>query len=330
MKVAHRARVALLSAAVLVLGPSPSIVWSYDGNTHTDISRESYTLAKVDAILADQFGLSGKEKLPRGAFLFQARKTPLQWLQQGSKDEDEGARVLNHFYDPIYHRGLTVGVRLGERSYEWGLEAPQELSGQEYSYKDARRYYLLSLTEADPDARKRGAADTFYTLGHVIHLIQDMASPAHTRNASHTGIIGPRSVVERYLDSFDIRPGLKFGGYGIPREGFTQPRDFWVQTDAGGTPQNGPSARGLSQIMNRNFVSEGTNFTSFVDGNHAEAYANPTVTTGACHEETVNTQDADGRAITGLVTFCGNSFIDPNTGVLETNPRMTTFFLFSR
>ncbi|MBI4734926.1 MAG: hypothetical protein HY766_02505, partial [candidate division NC10 bacterium] len=113
-------------------------------------------------------------------------------------------------------------------------------------------------------------------------------------------------------------------------EGSTQPRDFWAQTDANGNPQNGPSAWGLSQIINRNFVSEGTNFTTFVDGNHAAEYPDPVLSTATCREEFASTQDAAGQPITGFLMFCGNSFVDPNTGVLETNPRMTTFSLFSR
>ncbi len=326
-----RAKVAgLLCSIVMILGPLPLSVWSYEVQTHADISREAYNLANIDGVLADQLGLSGSEKVARGPFLFQVRQTPREWIRQGSKDEDEAIRFVNHFYDPIYNRGLTAGVQLGERSFEWGLEAPQE-----FSYRDARRYFRLSLTEPDPRDRERWLAETFYTLGHVIHLIQDMASPAHTRNAMHAGwqgpfYLGPLSVVEKYLDLDGVRQGLKFDGYPIPREGFTRPRDFWVDTDASGNPRNGPTARGLSQIINRNFVSEGTNFTAFQNGDHAPEYANPVLNTQDCYDEEVSTQDAEARPVAGLVTFCRNSFTDPNTGKLETNPRMTTFSLFSR
>ncbi|MBI4734927.1 MAG: hypothetical protein HY766_02510, partial [candidate division NC10 bacterium] len=69
----------------------------------------------------------------------------------------------------------------------------------------------MSLTEPDPKDRERWLTETFYTLGHVIHLIQDLASPAHTRNAMHVGSLGPfnlgpLSVVEKYLDLKDVRP----------------------------------------------------------------------------------------------------------------------------
>lgn len=331
----NRTGVVLLFAVALSLGPFHSSGWSYEVETHADISREGYILANIDGFLSEQLGLSEEKKLPRGPFLLQRPRTPSVWLQEGSRHEDEPIRFFNHFYDPIYNRGLTAGIQLGKRSHEWGLEVPEGVPGQEFSYRDARRYFRLSLTEPDSKDRERWLAETFYTLGHVIHLIQDLASPAHTRNALHVGwagplYLGPLSVVEKYLDLKDVRPGLKFDGYPIPREGFTQPRDFWVETDASGFPLNGPLAHGLSQIINRNFVSEGTNFTGFENRNHAEQYASPTLNTNDCSDEQVNTQDANGEPISGAVTFCRNSFTDPNTGVLETNPRMTTFSLVGR
>jgi hypothetical protein len=135
-------------------------------------------------------------------------------------------------------------------------------------------------------------------------------------------------VVELYLDT--IRRNLKFDGYPIPKKGFAKPGDFWVETDASGIPLNGPDARGLSQIINRNFVSEGTNFMAFLDGDHHPEYPDPILKTADCYEELIDTQDAEERPIRGLVQFCRNSFRDPNTGIVETNPRMTTFSLFGR
>ncbi len=335
MKAIARTVATFFWLVILAIGPSRSIVWSYEVETHRDISREAYELAKINDFLAGQLAISGSKKFDRGSL--QMRRTPREWLREGSKHEDDfriSLRFFNHFYDPIFNRGLDAGVFLqGERSDEWGLEDPQEFPDQEFSYRDAREHFRLSLTEADPGARERRLADTFYALGHVIHLIEDLASPAHTRNGPHAGQFGPfdagpLSVVERFLDT--IRNDLTFDGYPIPTVGFTSPRDFWVETDASGAPRNGPDARGLSQIINRNFISEATNFTAFVDGNHAPEYPDPILNTADCFEESVTTTDAEFRIISGLVTFCRNSFRDPNTGILETNPRMTTFSLFSK
>ncbi len=342
MKMAARAVAALWWAVMIALGVFQSNVWPYEVETHRDISREAYELAKINDFLAGQLAISGSTTLDRGSL--QRRRDPLGWLREGSEDEDNDFNFRNHFYDPIFNRGLDATGRLlplgvpiplqGERSDEWGLEDPQEFADQEFSYRDAREHFRLSLTEADPQEREQRLANTFYALGHVIHLIQDLASPAHTRNAPHGGRklqifdFGPESVVELFLDT--IRNDLTFDGYPIPKVGFTKSRDFWVETDASGAPSNGPDARGLSQIINRNFVSEGTNFTAFVDGSHAPEYPDPVLNTADCFEESVTTQDAEENVISGLVTFCRNSFLDPNTGILETNPRMTTFSLFSQ
>ncbi|MEE9173080.1 MAG: choice-of-anchor tandem repeat NxxGxxAF-containing protein [candidate division NC10 bacterium] len=346
MNLAYRRGILFLCAVLVAFGSFLPAGWSYEVRTHADISREAYRLANIDGFLVQELGLSGKRIL--GMDHFERPRTPDEWLQEGSIDEDSfvhSLRFFNHFYDPIFNRGLDTTVRVvlgapvllqGQRSDEWGLEDPQELVGQDFSYRDAREHFRLSLTEADPKVRERRLADTFYALGHVIHLIQDLASPPHTRNAPHGGLIGglfdggPPSVVEKYLDLDGVRQGLKFDGYPIPKVGFTKPRDFWVETDASGAPSNGPDARGLSQIINRNFVSEGTNFTAFVDGSHAPEYPDPVLNTADCFEESVTTQDAEENVISGLVTFCRNSFLDPNTGILETNHRMTTFSLFSQ
>ncbi|MFQ5741172.1 MAG: choice-of-anchor tandem repeat NxxGxxAF-containing protein [Acidobacteriota bacterium] len=346
MRVKARTLAALLWLVVIGVGLFASYVWSYEVETHADISERAYQLANIGGFLAEQLGLDSK-KLTGGLARFQRQRTPLEWLREGSKDEDDlrvSLRFFNHFYDPIFNRGLDTEIRVlgipqslhGQRSDEWGLEDPQELVGQDFSYMDAREHFRLSLTQADPTERERRLADTFYALGHVIHLIQDLASPAHTRNAPHGGLIGgtidagPKSVVEKYLDLRDVRQSLKFDGYPIPKVGFTKPRDFWVETDASGAPRKGPDARGLSQIINRNFVSEGTNFTAFVDGNHAPEYPDPILNTADCFEESVTTEDAERNVISGRLMFCPNSFVDPNSGILETNPRMTTFSLFSQ
>src|SRR3989344_4403741 len=42
----------------------------------------------------------------------------LNLVIQGSIDEDDGARALHHFYDPVYGRGLTMGAEW-ESSKDW-------------------------------------------------------------------------------------------------------------------------------------------------------------------------------------------------------------------
>jgi hypothetical protein len=238
-----------LLSVTIVIGVHRADVSSYEVRTHSDISREAYDLARINDFLGDQLSISGDNELLRN--IFERQRTPSEWLQKGSIDEDNllQLRFFNHFYDPIHNRGLDamgqfpLGIPFplhGRPSHAWGLEELQEIDGQDFSYGDARKHFRLSLTQPDPEERQRKLADTFYALGHVIHLIQDLASPAHTRNGPHGGQIGPiyagpPSVVELYLDT--IRRNLKFDGYPIPKQGFAKPGDFWVETDASGIPQ---------------------------------------------------------------------------------------------
>src|SRR5262247_2683048 len=107
----------------------------------------------------------------------------------------DGKSFRHHFYDPIYDRGLTanlgVAVPAGRRAFEWSLESTEGIVGQDFSWRDGRRYFLDALTLRDPADREEAMAQTFRTLGHVLHLIQDMAVPEHTRNDWHAGVFAP-------------------------------------------------------------------------------------------------------------------------------------------
>jgi hypothetical protein len=58
------------------------------------------------------------------------------------------------------------------------------------SWQDARLEYLLALTGAYDAMRQEALIKTFKALGGVMHLIQDLSSPAHVRNDSHLDVRG--------------------------------------------------------------------------------------------------------------------------------------------
>ncbi|MFZ1058399.1 MAG: hypothetical protein WAP47_04300 [Candidatus Rokuibacteriota bacterium] len=174
-------------------------------------------------------------------------------------------------------------------------------------------------------------ASTFEILGHVIHPLQDMASPPHTRNDIHGGFgFGSTSLFERYLDQEQVRPRLNFGGTPVRLD---LPRHYWSTGDV----------RGLAEFVNRNFVSEGTNFTTRVEGAIGGGYPKPVLRLGADDqgrpfETTLDIQtqlepglrDRNGNLIDGSVSFFANNFQDPITGSALRNERMTTLSLFDR
>jgi hypothetical protein len=77
-----------------------------------------------------------------------------------------------------------------------------------------------------PDERDRMLAEMFQSLGHVIHHIQDMAQPQHTRNDAHPPIAG-RGAYEAWSRK-EMRAGqLPVAGYSVDHNLFDSPFAFW-------------------------------------------------------------------------------------------------------
>src|SRR5262249_35649632 len=127
-------------------------------------------------------------------------------------------RSLNHFFDVQRGgRGLTVsGATLGFPAPGWALgrqgRGPNADQNQ-FSLMDARTYQLESLTAVSHDVRDQNTALLFRTLGQVAHLLEDMATPQHTRNDPHAGcvelITGEHSWFEEYVETRAL--GARFG-----------------------------------------------------------------------------------------------------------------------
>ena len=232
------------------------------------------------------------------------------------KADDPGGvfdRVFGHFFDPVLNRGLTVAL-LGTqpKAVDWALTESarvQQIVGgtraNQFKVSDAREAMWRALTlktgawtddvvpsgwnslPSTKDAiRKAYWATTFRALGDVVHLLQDMAQPQHTRNDAHSGRLcvpgtgcvgGHASYFENYLAArtrtegkFRLREGiggivlssleigiksdqLRYEGYPPPR--FLTHEDYF---------SNGPNAigKGLANYSNRGFYSFGTNINS--------------------------------------------------------------------
>ncbi|WP_132973198.1 hypothetical protein [Thiogranum longum] len=180
-------------------------------------------------------------------------------------------RPINHFFDPVNNRELTIGVDPRETAVNWALGSsdafatpPPDNSGRRnhFTVRDAREAMFRALTGqrlTDPVKaigpgdtgstpnnateaeafRKAYWATTFRALGDVMHLIEDMAQPQHTRNDQHSGlcfpfvqdvVTGHKSVYEdrmkaRTLSGIEYNSanasksqldGLVYNGYPIP------------------------------------------------------------------------------------------------------------------
>ena len=162
------------------------------------------------------------------------------WIIYGARDEDDTistnfARYRHHFFDVQNGgAGYSYGVLSGEPSVDWGLEDLRSFGSQQYSLKSARKYFYEALTVANKDNREMFLARTFYTLGHVIHLVQDLSQPQHVRNDSHGGgIFGTRSRYEHWTDK--LRKASKLDRYFSPGfdggrlVAFDSARGFWAE-----------------------------------------------------------------------------------------------------
>ncbi len=96
----------------------------------------------------------------------------INWIVQGAKEEDTPIRWMNHFYDPVNNKGLLTFSTAKEWS-EANIKQLGYLTGNQ-TWKKALGLYQ--------EGKKQ---ESFIALGHILHLIEDMAVPAHTRDDSH-------------------------------------------------------------------------------------------------------------------------------------------------
>ncbi len=140
-------------------------------------------------------------------------ETEKQLIIKGSAEEDDSLRFINHFYDPVYNktwRFLGIQYLFNElTAKEWAknpfAQAVYDLasigpvikspvfSQSNYSWQRAIYEYV-----------KGNRIKAFETLGHILHLIEDMSVPEHTRENAHISFIDQAtSYYENYTDRLD-------------------------------------------------------------------------------------------------------------------------------
>ncbi len=224
----------------------------------------------------------------------QESKNALELIQFGARFEDDrqAIQALYHFYDPANAgRGLTLRSRTGSlttpgmSSPDWALEDRGDaidLLGQRnpFSYKQSRQYFFDALTASTKTERDRRWGLTFQSLGHVLHHLQDMSQPQHSRNDMHCDYLPcqlPGQIlfegvyrVPAYENYTLEAPDDRFSGYQPvyskqQTNGITAPRMFW-HTEIPGEQASG---KGIAEFSNVNFVTDGSNF--IMEGNVAKA-----------------------------------------------------------
>jgi hypothetical protein len=106
-------------------------------------------------------------------------KSAYAWIAEGGIREDDAARFFRHFHDPLKPWN-EAGYKHFESSVRW-----MQRTDQQWSWQAARDYYHTALTSVFPDVREPSWANTFRSLGQIMHLVVDASVPEHTRNDGH-------------------------------------------------------------------------------------------------------------------------------------------------
>jgi len=205
-----------------------SVVDAYDNvDTHPRITKTSAPASKLDVFLKQNLGMvNGFKSAVRG-------KQIIDWLQEGSYAEDTPpCRAVNHFHNPLLPwdqsfmsddiSGDAYLVRQWCEGWGWRYQdrrsaitwataylAPppsgekvnfsRDMSTSPFTWDLARHYYHQALTLKTKEYRDQYFAATFKTVGHVLHLLQDMGVPAHTRNDFQSHLFRTSDKSYKYL-----------------------------------------------------------------------------------------------------------------------------------
>lgn len=259
---------AFLLLALLPAFCRPAV--AYEKMTHALLTSIAVENSRADDVLREQLGLDGGTSVVSGD-----RELRL-WAEAGSKTEDDFPRFANHFHDPLrawdeagWRASLPylplLGLRLGDSSVVW---AQRDEPRQGWSWNHVRRTFFQALTGRSKAERDEALALTFEGLGRLAHLLQDAASPAHTRNdphvrANYETFVGKLADADlRSLVGSPVAPDP--GWVNLPQNA-AAPAPVSALFDADVYVGSNPQATivpliGLTEYTNANFFSEDSVF----------------------------------------------------------------------
>lgn len=282
---------------------------AYEILTHMKITEKAINQSKNYQSFKSVFGIYGNYS-----------------IIEGSKEEDNSfdippVRARHHFYDPTNGNGLVsplCSFFLGGciPSLTWGYDHPNN----DFSWTKAREEMYIGLTGKNfnevavaptEEQRKEYSQKMFRSVGQVMHLVQDLAQPAHVRNDAHppiglylAGDLYEKYTLEKYRDSWTTD---------YPTVNLSQFSSYW----------NAP--QGLAFFTNKNFISQDTNFDNFDQSGHL--YYNEPLPAGFV-TKTETIQDQFGNNIQVQVDYVRNVIQDPFTGDTINNDQLSAFSVF--
>ncbi|HKW93217.1 MAG TPA: hypothetical protein VJX92_15080, partial [Methylomirabilota bacterium] len=243
---------------------------AYEIPTHEEITRVAAQASAAEQVLREDLDQSAGLASPVDG------QRLIEWLTRGARREDAQVRFLNHFHNPLVADWAQAGLlgTVGQSSILWGQNQSQSFPS--WSWQDVRRTYFDALTRASRSERDASLARSFEGLGRQAHLVQDAASPAHTRNDPHVFF-----NYESLVDVARTSAASDFGGWlngptelpGVPGVGWRTldanplapiavarliDTDRYVATNPDVTTE---ALIGLAEYTNANFFSEDRIFT---------------------------------------------------------------------
>ncbi len=238
-------------------------IYSFEVPTHRALSEKAVRSSSLDEFFRSQLSMPGGINE-----LFAGRRV-FEWVQEGSEREDDGFRFFNHFHNPLRtwdQAGLEIVG--GSSSVLWGQNASQG-----FAWQKARDRYFQALTSTSPFFRDQHFAAAFRTLGQLIHLPQDAAVPAHTRNDQHPFFEGferfALGITGTALFDQLTQSSIRFDSsiLNLPQNPLARiPVARVIDTTDPEQAQSTPSAgtnQGMAEYSNANFLSGDTIFKDF-------------------------------------------------------------------
>ncbi len=298
---------------LIILLSAFKIANAYEVSTHIKITEKAMGQAANYNAFTSAFTIDGNNS-----------------IAEGSNHEDDiislttpfvPVRSRHHFYDPTNGSGLTFsGCNLFPAGCKPSLMWGYRDSDNDYSWTKAREEMYTALTGKDfnevtvastADERKEYFQKMFRSVGQVMHLVQDLASPAHVRNDPHLPIPGPlagdlyeKYAEAKYNDSWTTN---------YPTVNLSQFSGYW----------NAP--QGLAFFTNKNFISQDTNFDNFNQSGQL-IYNDPQIAGLVTKTETI--QDQFGNTVQVQVDYVRNVVQDPFTGDIINNDQLSAFSVF--
>ncbi|MEW6053484.1 MAG: hypothetical protein AB1552_06815 [Nitrospirota bacterium] len=268
---------------IVLLGLSMK-AYALEKPTHEALNEKVAALSGVNDYLRQQVGF------PKGLGTSIDNKKVIEWLKRGGKKEDEPmyTRSFNHFHNPLKLWDKAGLKGTSKSAVIWAQDQGSfgSLFGGNYSWEAVREYYYTALTGRDLNQnvvaptqaeKEKYFGKAFQGIGQLMHLVQDMSVPAHTRDDAH--VVGYHYEIA--VDKLRLADDQKFL-YALdnplsfapsiltltpnPLAPIPIAKIFDTDQYNGSSPNaTASSSIGLSEYTNANFVSEGLISANFQD-----------------------------------------------------------------